>query len=115
MDGSDCDCVCDYGDARMTTREEEMANLKARYAKARNNPAVEQLTPEKKVAVQTAVKRRVASRPGVIERIKGFAAPYLHIIENDFRRVLGLKSREELQKEKEYDPLMAAWKRSRNL
>ena len=100
----------------MSSREEEMAKLKARYAQARGNPAVEQLTPEKKVAAQTVVKRRVVvARPGMIERIKGFAAPYLHIIENDFRRVFGLRSIEQVQKEKEYDPLMAAWKRGRNL
>ena len=99
----------------MTSREEEMANLKARYAKARNNPAVEQLTPEKKVAVQTVMKRRVVVRAGIGEKIKGIVAPYLHIIENDFRKIIGLKSLEELEKEKAYDPLMAAWKRGRNL
>jgi hypothetical protein len=115
MDDPDSNCICDYGGVRMTTREEEMAKLKARYAKERGNPAVEQITPEKKAAVQTVIKRRVVGRASIGEKIRGVVTPYLHIIENDFRKVMGLKSLEEIEKEKTYDPLMAAWKRGRNL
>jgi len=98
-----------------TTPEEEMAKLKARYAQARTNPTVEQITPEKKAAVETIIKKRTSHRPGIGERIKKFVASYLRVIESDFRRMMGLKSREQIRKENTYDPLMAAWKRGRNL
>ena len=93
----------------MTTREEEMAKLKTRYAQARGT-VVEQPS-EKKEPVK---KVGVTPRTGV--KLPRFnITPYTHIIKNDVRRLFGLKSLEELEKEARYDPLLESWKRSRNM
>ena len=109
MDDSDCDCICNYGGVWiMASREEEMAKLKLRYAQTRGN-SVE--TPIEK---KEAPKRIAAPKVGV--KLPRFdLKPYLNIIQNDVRRVMGLKSLEELEKESRYDPLLEAWKRGRNL
>jgi hypothetical protein len=96
----------------MTTREEEMAKLKARYARTRGKIIEEPVVQKEAEPVRRIV---VNKKDSFSERIKKFINSYLVVIESDFRRVMGLKSREALKKEKEYDPLMAAWKRGRNL
>jgi uncharacterized membrane protein len=91
----------------MVSREEEMRKLKERYAQTRG--AV--VAPEKKeVPVKKVVAPRVGIKPSIIDLKK-----YLNIMEGDVRRLFGLKSREQIKKENTYDPLMAAWKRGRNL
>jgi hypothetical protein len=108
MDDSDSNCICDYGGAwLMVSREEEMRKLKERYAQTRG--AV--VAPEKKeVPVKKVVTPKINLKPPIINLKK-----YLNIVEDDARKLMGLKSREEIKKESIYDPLMAAWKRGRNL
>ena len=93
----------------MASREEEMQKLKARYAQSRGT-VVEQPVEKKEAPKRIAAPRRVASR---LPRFS--LKPYLNVIKNDVRRLFGLKSLEEIKKENTYDPLMAAWKRGRNL
>ena len=82
-----------------------MRKLKERYAQTRGAPA----EPIKEIP-----KRIAAPREGV--RLPRFdLKPYLNIMEDDMRRLFGLKSREEIKKEKTYDPLLEMWKRSRNM
>jgi hypothetical protein len=91
----------------MVSREEEMRKLKERYAQARGGV----VAPEKKES-----PKRIAApvKVGVkLPRID--LSPYLHIVENDFRRLMGLPSLEEIKKKNTYDPLLEAWKRSRNM
>ena len=85
----------------MVSREEEMRKLKERYAQTRGTTTV------KKPVKRIAPARRSFKLPQI--NLK----PYLHVIENDFRKLMGLKSLEEVEKENKYDPLMAAWLRGR--
>jgi hypothetical protein len=108
VDDSDSNCICDYGGAwLMVSREEEMRKLKERYAQTRGGVVeVEKKEAPKRIA--TPVKTNL--------RLPRFnISPYLNIMEGDVRRLFGLKSREQIKKENTYDPLMAAWKRGRNL
>jgi hypothetical protein len=92
----------------MASREEEMQKLKDRYAQARGNK-VEQPLEKKEIVKRTTAPKTSSKIPTIDFK------PYIHIIKNDVRRIFGLKSLEEIKKENTYDPLMAAWKRGRNL
>ena len=87
----------------MVSREEELKKLKERYAQTRGTATVKKKEPVKRIA---APQRKLK-----LPRLN--LKPYLHIIENDFRRLMGLKSLEEIEKENKYDPLMVAWLRGR--
>ena len=88
----------------MANREEELKKLKERYAQTRGTTTpVKKKEPVKKIMPV----RRSFKLPQI--NLK----PYLHVIENDFRKLMGLKSLEEVEKENKYDPLMAAWLRGR--
>lgn len=91
----------------MASREEEMAKLKARYAQTRGGAPPEQAKKE--------APKRIAAPSGGIKLPRFSLKPYLNVIEDDARHLFGLKSREQIKKENTYDPLMAAWKRGRNL
>ena len=84
-----------------TTPEEEMIKLKMRYAQ---NRGVEPVVETSKEPV-----KKITNGKSVVKRPLIDLKPYLDIIENDFRRLAGLKSREQIKKENTYDPLMAAW------
>jgi len=89
----------------MVSREEEMRKLKERYAQTRGTATVKK--PVKEPVKKIMPVRRSFKLPQI--NLK----PYLHVIENDFRKLMGLKSLEEVEKENKYDPLMAAWLRGR--
>jgi hypothetical protein len=87
----------------MVSRDEEMRKLKERYAQTRGTATVKKKEPVKRIMPV----RRSFKLPQI--NLK----PYLHIIENDFRKLMGLPSIEEIKKRNTYDPLMAAWLRGR--
>ncbi|MFA5150801.1 MAG: hypothetical protein WC433_07915 [Candidatus Omnitrophota bacterium] len=87
----------------MANREEELKKLKERYAQTRGAAPIKKKEPVKRIMPV----RRSFKLPQI--NLK----PYLHIIENDFRKLMGLPSIEEIKKRNTYDPLMAAWLRGR--
>ena len=71
------------------TREQMMSRLRARYSEQRGQKPIEKvaaLKPEKEKPVIINTKRRINIR----ERLK----PYLFLMENDVRKVFGLRQKE---------------------
>jgi len=111
MDDSNCDGIYTYGDdCIMTTREEEMAKLRDRYARQMKG---DYTTEEKKPQLQEApiIKPKV-KKPRL--NLK----PYLFLIENDIRRLFWLPQKEwgvgGLKFEQTNKPLNLEWLKNNN-